>query len=97
MGIETLSNGIKTTLHKGEMVLSRPLSESLKTGIEQLSYNMPERDSATPSGAIINNASSYQININAGNISDPSKLAKIVVNEIRSQEDRRNFSRSYNG
>jgi TP901 family phage tail tape measure protein len=97
MGIETLSNGIKTTLHKGEMVLSRPLSESLKTGIEQLSYNMPERDSATPSGAIINNASSYQININAGNISDPSKLAKMVVNEIRSQEDRRNFSRSYNG
>ena len=97
MGIETLSNGIKTTLHKGEMVLSRPLSESLKTGIEQLSYNMPERDSATPSGAIINNASSYQININAGDVSDPSKLAKIVVNEIRSQEDRRNFSRSYNG
>ena len=97
MGIETLSNGIKTTLHKGEMVLSRPLSESLKTGIEQLSYNMPERDSVTPSGAIINNASSYQININAGDVSDPSKLAKIVVNEIRSQEDRRNFSRSYNG
>jgi hypothetical protein len=97
MGIETLSNGIKTTLHKGEMVLSRPLSESLKAGIDQLSYTIPERDSSAPSGAIINNASSYQININAGDISDPSKLAKIVVNEIRSQEDRRNFSRSYNG
>ena len=89
----TMSNGL-ANLHKGEAVLTSPLTADLKAGIEAMKYNVPTQSEVPISASSISNNSVYNINITGTNLSDPRLVAKTVIGEINKQNGRREFGRS---
>jgi TP901 family phage tail tape measure protein len=88
----TMSNGL-ANLHKGEAVLTSPLTADLKSGIEAMKYNVPQNNQGFVDASAISNNSVYNINVDASGTNDPRAVAKEVVKAINTQENRRNFSR----
>jgi murein DD-endopeptidase MepM/ murein hydrolase activator NlpD len=89
----TMSNGL-ANLHKGEAVLTSPLTADLKAGIEAMKYNVPTNNQGVVDPSTISSNSVYNININGINLSDPRSVARQVVGEINKQTNRRSFGRS---
>ncbi len=88
----TMSNGL-ANLHKGEAVLTSPLTADLKAGIEAMKYNVPQNNQGFVDASAISNNSVYNINVDASGSNDPRLIAKEVVKAINTQENRRSFSR----
>ena len=88
----TMSNGL-ANLHKGEAVLTSPLTADLKAGIEAMKYNVPQNNQGFVDASAISNNSVYNINVDASGTNDPRAVAREVVKAINTQENRRNFSR----
>ena len=88
----TMSNGL-ANLHKGEAVLTSPLTADLKAGIEAMKYNVPQNNQGVIDASAISNNSVYNINVDASGSNDPRLIAKEVVRAISTQENRRSFSR----
>ena len=96
IGGETISDGL-ANLHKGEVVLTRPLSQQLKDGIAELKFGMPSMSGISPvdSGTMVSSSNTYNISVDASGPSmDPNKIAQKIVTAISREEDRRSFGRS---
>jgi TP901 family phage tail tape measure protein len=88
----TMSNGL-ANLHKGEAVLTSPLTADLKAGIEAMKYNIPQNNQVPVDASAISNNSVYNINVDASGTNDPRVVAREVVKAIGTQENRRSFGR----
>jgi len=96
IGGETISDGL-ANLHKGEVVLTKPLTQQLKDGIAELKFGMPSLSSISPidSGTMVSSSNTYNISVDASGPSmDPNKIAQKIVTAISREEDRRSFGRS---
>jgi TP901 family phage tail tape measure protein len=97
IGGETMSDGL-AKLHKGEMVLTKPLTQTLKDGISDMRVGVPAMASTTgvdSSGTIISDNRVINVNVNAsGSGMNPDTVAQRIVSAINKQESRRNFGRS---
>jgi hypothetical protein len=89
----TMSNGL-ANLHKGEAVLTAPLTRDLQDGVQAMKYNVPQNNQGVIDASAISNNSVYNISINGINLSDPRSVARQVVGEINKQTNRRSFGRS---
>lgn len=88
----TMSNGL-ANLHKGEAVLTSPLTADLKAGIEAMKYNIPSQGQVPIDASSISSNTYYNINVDASNSGNPKSVANEVVKAIRIEDKRRNFSR----
>ena len=88
----TMSNGL-ANLHKGEAVLTSPLTADLKAGIEAMKYNVPQNNQGIVDASTISNNSVYNINVDASGTNNPREVANQVVKAIRTEENRRSFGR----
>lgn len=96
IGGETMSDGL-ANLHKGEIVLTKPLTQQLKDGIAELKFGMPSISGISPidSGTMVSSSNTYNISVDASGPSmDPNKIAQKIVTAISREEDRRSFGRS---
>ena len=96
VGGETMSDGI-AKLHKGEMVLTKPLTQTLKDGIAELNFGVPSSSGISPlsGGTMVSNSNVYNISVDAsGSSMDPNKIAQRIVTAIGREEDKRAFGRS---
>jgi TP901 family phage tail tape measure protein len=96
VGGETMSDGL-ANLHKGEVVLTKPLTQQLKDGIAELKFGLPSMSSLSPldSGTMVSSSNTYNISVDASGPSmDPNKIAQKIVTAISREEDRRSFGRS---
>jgi TP901 family phage tail tape measure protein len=96
IGGETMSDGL-ANLHKGEIVLTKPLTQQLKDGIAELKFGMPSMSGISPvdSGTMVSSSNTYNISVDAsGPLMDPNKIAQRIVTAISREEDRRSFGRS---
>ena len=96
IGGETMSDGL-ANLHKGEIVLTKPLTQQLKDGIAELKFGMPSMSGISPvdSGTMVSSSNTYNISVDASGPSmDPNKIAQKIVTAISREEDRRSFGRS---
>ncbi len=96
VGGETMSDGL-AKLHKGEMVLTKPLTQTLKDGIAELNFGVPSSSGISPlsSGTMVSNNNVYNISVDASGPSmDPNKIAQKIVTAIGREEDKRAFGRS---
>jgi TP901 family phage tail tape measure protein len=96
IGGETTSDGI-AKLHKGEMVLTKPLTQTLKDGISDLRFGVPSAPSTSgvgSSGTIVSDNRVINVNVNAsGSGMNPDMVAQRIVSAINKQENRRSFGR----
>jgi murein DD-endopeptidase MepM/ murein hydrolase activator NlpD len=96
IGGETMSDGL-ANLHKGELVLTKPLTQQLKDGIGELKFGMPSASGVSPidSGTMVSSSNTYNISVDASGPSmDPNKIAQKIVTAISREEDRRSFGRT---
>jgi len=96
IGGETMSDGL-ANLHKGELVLTKPLTQQLKDGIAELKFGMPSMSGVSPidSGTMVSSSNTYNISVDASGPSmDPNKIAQKIVTAISREEDRRSFGRT---
>jgi murein DD-endopeptidase MepM/ murein hydrolase activator NlpD len=96
IGGETMSDGL-ANLHKGELVLTKPLTQQLKDGIGELRFGMPSASGVSPidSGTMVSSSNTYNISVDASGPSmDPNKIAQKIVTAISREEDRRSFGRT---
>jgi murein DD-endopeptidase MepM/ murein hydrolase activator NlpD len=97
IGGETMSDGL-AKLHKGEMVLTKPLTQTLKDGISDMRVGVPAMASTSgvaSSGTIVSDNRVINVNVNAsGSGMNPDTVAQRIVSAINKQENRRNFGRS---
>jgi TP901 family phage tail tape measure protein len=96
IGGETMSDGL-AQLHKGEMVLTKPLTQTLKDGIAELKFGMPSMSGISPvdSGTMVSNSNVYNITVDASGPSmDPNKIAQKIVTAIGKEDNKRAFGRS---
>ena len=95
IGGETMSDGL-ANLHRGEIVLTKPLTQQLKDGIAELKFGMPSVSGISPidSGTMVSSSNTYNISVDASGPSmDPNKIAQKIVTAISREEDRRSFGR----
>jgi murein DD-endopeptidase MepM/ murein hydrolase activator NlpD len=96
IGGETTSDGI-AKLHKGEMVLTKPLTQTLKDGISDLRFGVPSAPSTSgvgSSGTMVSDNRVINVNVNAsGSGMNPDMVAQRIVSAINKQENRRSFGR----
>jgi len=88
----TKSNGL-AQLHKGEAVLTAPLTKDLKEGIKAMKFTVPQQSNVPVSNSVTSNNVQYNINVSGTNMSNPKQVANEVVKAIRIESDRRDFSR----
>jgi TP901 family phage tail tape measure protein len=97
IGGETMSDGL-AKLHKGEMVLTKPLTQTLKDGISDMRVGVPAMASTSgvaSSGTIVSDNRVINVNVNAsGSGMNPDMVAQRIVSAINKQESRRSFGRS---
>jgi murein DD-endopeptidase MepM/ murein hydrolase activator NlpD len=97
IGGETMSDGL-AKLHKGEMVLTKPLTQTLKEGISDLRVGVPAMASTSgvdAGGTIVSDNRVINVNVNAtGSGMNPDMVAQRIVSAINKQESRRSFGRS---
>ena len=97
IGGETMSDGL-AQLHKGETVLTKPLTQTLKQGIADMRVGVPLAPSTSgvnSSGTMISDNRVINVNVNAsGSNMNPDMVAQRIVSAINKQESRRNFGRS---
>lgn len=97
IGGETMSDGL-AKLHKGEMVLTKPLTQTLKEGIADLRVGVPSMASTSgvdAGGTMVSDNRVINVNVNAsGSNMNPDMVAQKIVSAINKQESRRNFGRS---
>ena len=89
----TMSNGL-ANLHRGEAVLTAPLTRDLQDGVQAMKYNVPQNNQGTIDASTVSNNSVYNISVNASGTNDPRAVAREVVKAINGQDKRRNFGRS---
>jgi TP901 family phage tail tape measure protein len=96
MGGETMSDGI-AKLHAGEMVLTKPLTQTLKRGISDMRVGVPAMSStsgAASNGTMVSDNRVINVNVNAsGSNMNPDTLAQRIVTAINREDDRRSFGR----
>jgi TP901 family phage tail tape measure protein len=88
----TMSNGL-ANLHRGEAVLTAPLTKDLQDGVRAMKYNVPQNNQGSIDASTISNNSVYNINVDASGTNNPREVANQVVKAIRSEENRRSFGR----
>jgi murein DD-endopeptidase MepM/ murein hydrolase activator NlpD len=97
IGGETMSDGL-AKLHAGEMVLTKPLTQTLKDGISDMRVGVPSMASTSgtaSSGTIVSDNRVINVNVNAtGSGMNPDMVAQRIVSAINKQESRRSFGRS---
>jgi TP901 family phage tail tape measure protein len=96
IGGETMSDGL-ANLHKGEIVLTKPLTQQLKDGIAELKFGMPSMSGISPvdSGTMVSNSNVYNITVDASGPSmDPNRIAQKIVTAIGKEDNKRAFGRS---
>jgi murein DD-endopeptidase MepM/ murein hydrolase activator NlpD len=97
IGGETMSDGL-AKLHKGETVLTKPLTQTLKQGIADMKVGVPSAPSTSgvnSSGTMISDNRVINVNVNAsGSNMNPDMVAQRIVSAINKQESRRSFGRS---
>jgi TP901 family phage tail tape measure protein len=97
IGGETMSDGL-AKLHKGEMVLTKPLTQTLKEGISDMRVGVPAMSSTSgvaSSGTMVSDNRVINVNVNAtGSGMNPDMIAQRIVGAINKEEGRRSFRRS---
>jgi TP901 family phage tail tape measure protein len=97
IGGEIMSEGL-ANLHKGEIVLTKPLTQQLKEGISDLRVGVPSAPSTSgvgSSGTIVSSSNTYNISVDASGPSmDPNKIAQRIITAINREDERRSFGRS---
>jgi hypothetical protein len=80
------------------MVLTKPLTQTLKDGISDMRVGVPAMASTSgvaSSGTIVSDNRVINVNVNAsGSGMNPDTVAQRIVSAINKQENRRNFGRS---
>ena len=88
----TKSNGL-ANLHKGEAVLTAPLTADLKAGIEAMKYNVPQQSNVPVDNSVVSANVQYNVNVSGINMANPRSVANQVVKAIKVEDKRRNFGR----